>query len=87
MKKLNFAIVFILSLAVVSCTPGGGNSNPDDLAGFFTGIWHGWIAPFSLILGFFNPEIRVYEIYNTGWWYDFGFLHGYHQWFWRLVFF
>ncbi|MEW6653145.1 MAG: hypothetical protein AB1394_06705, partial [Bacteroidota bacterium] len=42
-------------------------------AGFFTGVWHGWIAPISLIMGLFNPEIRVYEINNTGWWYDFGF--------------
>lgn len=37
------------------------------------GIWHGWIAPLSLIVGLFNSAIRVYEPYNTGWWYDFGF--------------
>lgn len=40
---------------------------------FFMGIWHGWIAPISLITGLFDKGIRVYEINNTGWAYDFGF--------------
>ncbi|MCU4175908.1 hypothetical protein [Carboxylicivirga sp. N1Y90] len=62
-------ILFILS----SCLPGGGSSSPDNPAGFFTGIWHGWIAPFSLIMGIFNSSITIYESFNTGWWYDFGF--------------
>jgi len=37
------------------------------------GIWHGWIAPISLILGLFNDTYRVYEVNNTGWFYDLGF--------------
>jgi hypothetical protein len=53
--------------------PGGGSSTEDDPAGFFMGIWHGWIAPISVIVGFFDESIRIYETYNTGWWYDFGF--------------
>lgn len=63
----------ILTIFLYSCLPGGGNSSPDDPAGFFTGIWHGWIAPFSLIMGLFNSSITIYESFNTGWWYDFGF--------------
>jgi hypothetical protein len=27
----------------------------------------------SLIVGLFKDGIRIYEPYNTGWWYDFGF--------------
>ena len=27
----------------------------------------------SLVVGFFNQSIRVYEKNNRGWWYDFGF--------------
>jgi hypothetical protein len=65
--------VIILIILFTSCMPGGGSSTTDDPSGFFMGIWHGWIAPISLIVGFFNTEIRIYEIYNTGWWYDFGF--------------
>jgi hypothetical protein len=53
--------------------PGLGSSGVKNPAGFFMGIWHGWIAPISLIGGLFNPAIRVYETFNTGWWYDLGF--------------
>lgn len=53
--------------------PGDGSYVDAHYANFISGVWHGWIAPFSLIGGFFNPSIRVYEPYNTGWWYDFGF--------------
>ncbi|MBL1214909.1 MAG: hypothetical protein D8M61_16330 [Ignavibacteriae bacterium] len=70
--KITALFIFIV-LLISACAPGGGSSTPDDLAGFFMGIWHGWIAPISLIVGFFNPDIRVYELHNTGWWYDFGF--------------
>ena len=28
-------------------------------------------GPFSLVWGFFIHNIRIYEYFNTGWWYDF----------------
>lgn len=68
-----YFIVFGMILLLSSCLPGGGNNNILEPAGFFTGIWHGWIAPFSLIVGFFNESISIYEVNNTGWWYDFGY--------------
>lgn len=69
---LSLLIVMILML-LTGCIPGDGNYSNDDPAGFLSGIWHGWIAPLSLILGIFNHSIRIYEPINTGWWYDFGF--------------
>jgi len=60
-------------LLISGCVPGDGSCTPDDPGGFFSGIWHGWIAPISLIWGLFDPMVRVYEPSNTGWWYDFGF--------------
>ncbi len=72
-RTAKFAAVFFLTILITSCMPGSGHSSSENPAGFFMGIWHGWIAPISLILGLFNPDIRVYETYNTGWWYDFGF--------------
>ena len=66
-------VVAGLTLTLVGCFPGTGAGTPDDRAGFFTGIWHGWIAPLSLIVGIFNCDVRIYEVNNTGWWYDFGF--------------
>ncbi|MDP3583480.1 MAG: hypothetical protein Q8S39_16205 [Ignavibacteria bacterium] len=73
-QKLKSAVLFIaLTVVVTGCMPGEGNYHAKNLAGFFTGVWHGWIAPFSLVMGLFDPQVRVYEINNTGWWYDFGF--------------
>lgn len=62
-----------LSLAVAGCFPGTGSFDEDRRAGFLSGIWHGWIAPVSLLYGFFNEEVRLYEPQNVGWWYDLGF--------------
>ncbi len=76
MKKrvLLLGIVIISLLFILTgCLPGDGTATPDKPAGFFWGIWHGWIAPISLIGGIFNKDIRIYEVYNTGWWYDFGY--------------
>ena len=67
------AIAAAVCLLVASCVPGDGTCSPDDPAGFWSGIWHGWVAPISLIWSFFEPHIRVYEACNSGWWYDFGF--------------
>lgn len=60
-----------LALFASACFPGGA-STPDP-AGFFTGIWHGWLAPISLIASIFNPDIGLYAVSNTGWPYDLGF--------------
>ena len=68
-----FLLLALLVLFFAGCFPGGGTNTPADPAGFFKGIWHGWIAPLSLIWGIFDHTIRVYEPNNTGWWYDLGF--------------
>ncbi|MDH3499107.1 MAG: hypothetical protein OEM97_03210 [Acidimicrobiia bacterium] len=62
-----------LVLLLAACAPGSGRFVAEDPAGFFSGVWHGWIAPITLIWQIFNSDIRVYEPFNTGWWYDFGF--------------
>jgi hypothetical protein len=62
-----------LSLLLAGCFPGNGHFDEDRRAGFFSGIWHGWIAPISLVYGFFNEDVRIYEQQNVGWWYDMGF--------------
>jgi hypothetical protein len=40
------------------------------------GLWHGIIAPVTLIFSFFDPNIRMYEVHNIGSEYDVGFLLG-----------
>jgi hypothetical protein len=69
-------VLTLTATAIVTlsgCFPGGSSYSPTEPAGFFSGVWHGWIAPLSLIVGLFKDGIRIYEPFNTGWWYDFGF--------------
>ena len=75
MKRRTLALLaaVVLMLLVSGCAPGSGHATAEDPAGFFFGVWHGWIAPFSLIVGAFDADIRIYEIHNTGWWYDLGY--------------
>lgn len=72
--------VLVISLLVLSitfllsgCIPGDGSYTNIKPAGFLSGIWHGWIAPISLIISIFKSNIQIYEPVNLGWWYDFGF--------------
>lgn len=72
-KLLLLAAAAFAALLFTSCLPGDGTAGPADPANFLWGVWHGWVAPVSLIVHFFRGNIRLYEVYNTGWWYDFGF--------------
>ena len=74
-KELSL-ITLMLALSclfLAGCVPGGGTYDHGYAAGFFSGVWHGWIAPVSLVLGIFDKNIRIYEPNNVGWLYDFGF--------------
>lgn len=71
------SLVIILSLFLLTaCAAGGPQFTADTPAGFWYGLWHGMIAFISLIIHLFNDTVMVYEIKNTGGWYDFGFLLG-----------
>ncbi len=70
---LRVFMLALLALSAAGCFPGGERYSFSDPAGFFTGIWHGWIAPLSLIVGIFSDNVTLYETHNTGWWYDLGF--------------
>jgi len=81
MKSHNFRLFKLLILIpflvlLTSCTAGGAQFTQDTPAGFWYGFWHGIIAFISLVIHIFNENVAVYEINNTGGWYDFGFLLG-----------
>ena len=40
------------------------------------GLWHGIIAPATLLVSFFNSDVRMYEVHNAGSEYDLGFVVG-----------
>ena len=76
-KELLKIILLLLSLFIISsCTAGDSSFTAEDPAGFFYGFWHGIISFISLVIHLFNDNVAVYEINNTGGWYDFGFLLG-----------
>ena len=47
-----------------------------DPCGFWEGLWHGIILPFSFIGSLCSENINIYELNNNGGWYDFGFCIG-----------
>jgi hypothetical protein len=46
------------------------------LAGLGQGLWHGLIAPITLIGSFFNENSQIYEVHNNGLEYNVGFMIG-----------
>mgnify|MGYP001821896675 CR=1 FL=1 len=81
MKSLNRRHPVLLVLVpfvflLTSCAAGDAQFTQDEPAGFWYGLWHGVISVVSLIIHIFNENVAVYEINNTGGWYDFGFLLG-----------
>ncbi len=66
-------MLVVLCALMTGCVPGDDTNSTDNPAGFFSGVWHGWIAPFSLIYSLFNKSVGIYEKYNSGFAYDFGF--------------
>jgi hypothetical protein len=71
----------LLALVVTGCAAGPNpsvNTLPDEgtVAGFWLGLWHGIIAPITFIVSLFNDEVNVYEVHNSGAWYNFGFVLG-----------
>lgn len=73
-RRLKLLILIILVLLTLTgCMPGDGSYSLQKPANFLSGIWHGWVAPISLIFSIGKNNIRIYETINTGFWYDFGF--------------
>lgn len=66
----------LASLVLVGCAAGDVRFDVEAPAGFWAGLWHGFISWVTLIIGIFSDQVQVYEIHNTGGWYDLGFLLG-----------
>ena len=73
-------LVFVLIGSIfllAACAPG---ANPEvgvgDPAGFLLGLWHGFIAPVTFVISLFTDNVNLYEVNNSGNWYDFGFVLG-----------
>lgn len=83
MKRTTFFLLLIGMVLVLAACSAGVNpdvgSNPAILehpAGFWLGLWHGLIAPVTFVISLFKDTVNVYEVHNSGNWYDFGFVFG-----------
>ena len=78
------ALLLCLALAALlmaSCAPGMNDqvhiANAEGIvAGFWRGLWHGLIAPITFVISLFSKNVQMYEVHNSGSWYNFGFLLG-----------
>lgn len=78
MKKVPYPrIILLIMLALILTSCAAGNERFDaDPAGFWAGLWHGFISLFTFIISLFNDNVTVYEIANKGHLYDLGFILG-----------
>ena len=77
-RRLRNAFVAALVVALIvlaGCAPGSERF-VEKPAGFWAGLWHGFIIIVTFIISLFADSVRVYEAQNIGGWYDFGFLVG-----------
>ena len=82
MDMKNRILITIVSLIALSMLTGCADTLSFSEAakaepvGFWYGWWHGMIAPFAWIVSLFSDSTSIYAIYNSGGWYDFGFIMG-----------
>jgi len=81
-NRRGFVGIVILLVLLLSACAAGANPQVDiapaggEVAGFWTGLWHGIILPFTFLVSLFSDNVNVYEVFNSGGWYDFGFVMG-----------
>ena len=81
-KSTTLLIIALLAvLLLAGCAPGPNPAvqSPDAegiIAGFWFGLWHGFIAPVTFIISIFVESVHFYEVHNNGIWYNLGFLLG-----------
>lgn len=77
-RALRFATVtaLLVALVVLAGCAAGSEKFMDEPAGFWMGLWHGFIVIVTFVIGLFTDTVGVYEANNSGNWYDFGFVLG-----------
>ncbi len=83
-SRTKIACGVIAAMALAGCAAGPNpltdtvaNGKP---AGFLFGFWHGLICPIALVVSWFNADVSIYEVHNTGGWYDTAFVLGAGAW-------
>ncbi|MDJ0765520.1 MAG: hypothetical protein QNJ97_21240 [Myxococcota bacterium] len=75
--RLAFIGLLVVTAGLMAgCAPGNPRFTEADPAGFFYGLWHGFIVIIAFIVSLFSDQTTIYELNNTGSWYNFGFVLG-----------
>jgi hypothetical protein len=74
-------VVLLVVNLLAGCAPGfnlakGTMNERGTVAGFWLGVWQGFIAPFVFVASLFTSNLNIYEVHNNGAWYNFGYLFG-----------
>ena len=80
-SPLLVTVLLLLVLATTGCATSNPNVGQEfgdtgDPAGFFYGLLHGVLVLPAFIVSLFSDAIGIYEVNNTGFGYDAGYLLG-----------
>lgn len=83
MTSRTTSIVLVLGLTLLLAACAAGPNPSVDVAdaegiirGFWGGLWQGIISPVTFVISLFTDRVSIYEVHNSGGWYDFGFVLG-----------
>jgi len=79
LRNLLYTMLCLVFLSLTSCadvSPHVQDCITSSPYGFWGGLWHGIIAPFSFFGSLFTDDIALYAYNNNGGWYNFGFVLG-----------
>ena len=77
-SRLRAALMLVGAVVVLAACAAGPNAatGTGEDAGFWLGLWHGFISPVTFVISLFTDDVNIYEVQNNGNWYDFGFMFG-----------
>jgi hypothetical protein len=68
----------LLTACAAGPNPQAGSAAADGvIAGFWLGLWHGIIAPVTFVISLFTDAVNIYEVHNSGNWYNAGYFLGF----------
>jgi hypothetical protein len=79
LSLLVFVVLLLTILAGCAAGPNQFKRMPTEqnvVAGFWLGVWQGFIAPIVWVVSLFKSNVNIYELHNNGAWYNFGYLFG-----------
>lgn len=73
--RIALLILGVIVLVISGCAANNTMYN-ESPAGFWAGLWHGLIIFITFIISLFTDNVTIYEVSNTGSWYNLGFVLG-----------